>query len=479
MTVSMDPETAAVFIETADEADLTLTPISDDLISLRRSADNLDVSGLVGTRSDYDMEAIVEEIRSASNYVQLVRDAFLEADGKGLTEIEMTKILAANGFAKSTDEIQDEIDEALEEGDIDRVRSLRESQAIARHAEGELSPEEEDTYEELIAEGKNPYVAWLKATMTSEEIVDRLREDTYEEAGIKNWDPSKGLEHNAENVAAVYEYYPQLYDQDPDMKWLGLASIAAPQFYAGFLDVNALKNHAAAGGDITEYLKGQGIPDPVTAQIADMGVDEITASLDLMEKNFLEMEKQIFDDMGTQHYAYQIGGMDLIEEYAEGSSSVEDEAQKAEVLGAWEAFERGDHDQAAIEMTDREQRDIIQDEYSEIWDSGIVNQAFVTVASVTAKDASEGEGFAEHTMTPDVDVHLPLPLVPDIDGSLPGIDPTANVANEDDRMHWINGEVLPNVLDRSNKDPEGLREQVHRDLDEEVERYRQVPKKLR
>lgn len=424
--------------------------------------------------------------------------------------------------------IEAAIAEALSDGDLVEVRRLRDLRALAFVADGSLTNDQQDAYDDMISRSVPSYAAWLLSTMTPEEVVAQLRDDVYAEAGIVAWDPSLGVDFNTATIDAVYQYYPQLYGLDPNMQWVGLASIAAPQFYAGFLDIEYARQVAETGGDIAEVLPTLNVPSWLAAELASLTADELAEALWFMETKFLSMQRQIFDDMAVQHYAFQVGGLDLVQGFAEGTPvngrpPTRDAIDRT--MAPWVLFEAGAIDESTGLLVDREQRDIIQDDYSQIWDHSPAAKLFVTGAGFTAVDPSGGPSFFDHVITPDwkeLEVNIPdftgktpdipsietapleigrvggvpirwdppdfggigIPDLPsfetwDIDIDIDRLDLTANVANEEDRMRWIEEVVNAMVIDRWHNDPEGLMEQVQLDLHAEVESYRQIPAWLR
>ncbi len=382
---------------------------------------------------------------------------------------------------------------------IEQLRAERDQFAAEAATAGALTPAELTAYRAATEDGHGPYAAWLLATMTPDEIAAQLRDDVYAEAGLSDeWNPALGLEANDVFVRAVYEYYPALYELDPDMQWLGLASVAAPQFYASFHDIADLRRHAETGGNVFEVISVE--PQFTISDGIELTAEEAAEALWFMETTFLDMQQQIFHDMAVQHYAYQIGGTELIEAWALGAGLLEFEREP--IVTAWHGFDDGELVTATEALVDREQRIIIQDDYDEIWAFSLASKAMITAASLSAADdPSGGESFAEHRITPELHAGwevpnpaFPVPIydpwrgwrageivwdTPDVSITIDGLDPTANVANEVDRMLWIEGEVTPNLIEWWEVDPDGLLEVVRRDLDEASDGYRMVPELLR
>lgn len=180
----------------------------------------------------------------------------------------------------------------------------------------------------------------------------------------------------------------------------------------------------------------------LAARLAELSADELADALWFMEVQLLDMQKQIFDDMAVQHYANQVGGLELIDAFARATADprlpLEDQ----------------------VAYTREPTPDIPGVETPPVRLGGPGGPTVVwnppDIPGLQIPDLPSFE-------TPDV--HL------DIDG----IDPSANVANEVDRMKWIEEVVNAMVIDRWHNDPDGLLSQTQLDLPTEVEKYRQIP----
>lgn len=535
--VSADSARLEEFVARSEHYGRALQAIYNEL-GFRRSMVAAELGHQAGVSAERPFAELTVEAASTGLFVELVHDALVARGDVGpLSTAPQWRIdlaLTRGGFnptgsdltlGRDAEALDAALTKALADGDILEVRRLRELQAVAAEADGDLSPVEQAAFDELLADGVPPYPAWLLSTMSPDEVTDQLRADVYAEAGIDadRWDPSAGVDHNIDTINAVYRYYPELYAIDPNMQWVGLASIAAPQFYAGFLDIRDLRVVAERGGDVADVLASPALPPPLVGQLAGLTADEVAESLWFMETTFLEMQKQIFDDMAVQHYAYQIGGLPLIDAFARANATSRDDFERSVVktVTPWELFADGRFDEATGLLVDREQRDIIQDEYDDIWNHSPATKLFVTAAGFTATDPSGGPSFFDHVITPDlIDAGIEIPdftgrtpdipgietppvvisgpgtppivwdppdipglsipdlpgfSTPDISIDIDGIDPSANVANEQDRMRWIVEIVNAYVLERWHDDPDGLAAQTRLDLLTEVETFRQIP----
>ena len=535
--VSADTDRLAHFVIRGERYGHAMQAIYTQL-GARRSMVEVELGHQVAVSADRPFAELLVEATSTDLFVDLIHDALMTGGALGMIGTAPTwrvDLALARGhvnpsgrdltLGRDAESLDAALGQALADGDIPEIRRLRELQAIAAEANGDLGRVEQAAFDGLVADGVPPYAALLLATMTADEVAAQLQADVYAEAGIDpdRWQPAAGVDHNVDTINAVYRYYPELYAIDPTMQWVGLASIAAPQFYAGFLDIRDLRVAAAQGGNVAEVLEATSLPTPLVARLAGLTAEELADGLWMMETTFLDMQKQIFDDMAVQHYAYQVGGLPLIEAFAEGTTPAGKDAERtvSDMLDPWELFAQGRLDESTGLLVDREQRDIIQDEYDDIWNHSLATKLFVTAAGFTAVDPSGGASFFDHMITPDlidatIDIPdftgqtpdipgietppvviggpgwpsivwdppdlpgLPIPDLPgfdtpDIRIDIDGLDPTANVANEEDRMTWIVEVVNAGVLERWHDDPAGLAAQTRLDLLSEVETYRQIP----
>ncbi len=535
--VSADTDRLAHFVDRGEVYVASLQSIFNDVAQVRAVAQNA-LNHAVGGSAERKFAELLVEATTNNLYVESVHDALVATPGEAtIVTVPVSVVeqalrdrgLDLVGFDRTLGRDAENLDGALQEALADRdlvqARRIRELMALAAEADGQLSAEEQTSFDELTADGVPAYPAFLLSTMTPEQVTDQLRADVYAEAGISadRWDPSLGVSHNRSTIDAVYEYYPELYAIDPNMQWVGLASIAAPQFYAGFLDISDLHTVVTTGGDFAEAVKEASVPPALAARLAELSAEELADGLWFMETQFLDMQKQIFDDMAVQHYAYQVGGIELIDAFATGiaDQQLPLDDQVSETREPWEEFAAGKIDESTGLLVDREQRGIIQDDYDDIWNHSTATKLFVTAAGFTAVDPSGGPSFLDHVLTPDLanpELNIPdftgrtpdIPGVetppvqlggpggpsvvwnppdipglsipdlpsfdtPDISIDIDGLDPSANVANEEDRMKWIEEVVNAMVIDRWHEDPQGLQAQTQLDLHTEVEKYRQVP----
>lgn len=369
-------------------------------------------------------------------------------------------------------------------------RAVHDHTAAYRRAHGHLSAEQALAYDRALAAGAAPHGAWLLATVDPADLADVIRDDTRAEAGIDGdtWDPALGLSANRHAVHAVYEYYPALFQADPDMLWLGMASAAGPQFLAGFTDVAALHDAASGAEDLGGVWPLLPPPMQTAAKVADVSASVLADDLWLLETGFLSMQQQVFDDLGPQHYAYQVGGLALVTAYLAVDDRSADDEGRHRAIAAWTDFDDGEVAGPATAMLNREQIEIIQDDYEALWDHSPVTKAAVLFASSIATDPTGGDSFWAHRVRPEVTVYPTIPVpaptewppvreVPLLPSPLTfdGLDPSANLANLEDRLSWVNEVVAQGVIDLAEDDPEALMALTQRPLEETTARYRWVP----
>lgn len=288
------------------------------------------------------------------------------------------------------------------------------------------------------------------------------RQQALDAAGIdpSRWDPRLGVAANHHTIAAVYDYYGRLHACDPRLQWAGLAALVGGTFFAGFQDLAVLRRVVASGQRVADLIDDLPL-DPATAA-ALRGVDhldEITVDdLAYVERRFLDMQRQIFDDMAPAHQAYLVGGIAALRQIRD---------LDADLLRAFEVLDAGDAQRAAQLLAWREQRRIIQDDYDELWDRSAIIQALLTITSITARSpVPGGRAFVrQHGVKvdvglddPDLDLgdarHRWIDVLPTGPGLPPvgwlrrlagvdvDVDVIPNVADFDDRWSWFEDDVF-------------------------------------
>ena len=203
----------------------------------------------------------------------------------------------------------------------------------------------------LFEDDPQPYADYLEQYW----IDQALRE-----AGIDpaEWDPTQGFEGNEEIITKVYEYYGQLYLDNPDLSWAAMANMIGPSFAGGFADLGMMR-------EIAQRVEqgAQVLPEPdrtLMRELASMSDED----LKFYETSLLSMQQEIFFDQGSMHQAYVDGGIEEIERM-HAAGLVDDNA-----LQAWEGIDSGDPDRVADgnhRLLWREQNQIIVDDYQNMY----------------------------------------------------------------------------------------------------------------
>ncbi|GAA1866034.1 WXG100 family type VII secretion target [Myceligenerans crystallogenes] len=298
-----------------------------------------------------------------------------------------------------------------------------------------------------------------------------------QDAGIDylSWDPSKGSEANRANIEAVYEYYAQLYLENPDLQWAGMAAMIGPSFAAGFLDLDMMRDVAQGfevGGDVLQHGN---VPGAELIELAGSMTDE---ELAFYETTFLSMQQEIFHDQASMHAAYEHGGMAEIERMYE--SGAIDEA----TYDAWADIDSGDPDRVSegnVEMLRREQQDIIHDDYQAMMDRPVTGEAMTYMMTLVGEASIPGTStFAEVnplTITAETPGPDNIPFT-GIDNPLQGsvsIEtplPDGNIADTPQRWEYIQADTLPAYQDLLANDPGRIQEILETPVSERIDEYR-------
>jgi uncharacterized protein YukE len=336
--------------------------------------------------------------------------------------------------------------------------------------------------------------------------IDQWREIAYWRAGIDGdaWDPSDGLYAGDETVQAVYRYYGNLYLENPDFQWAGMANIVGPMFYAGWQDMYAVRSIADEGQRaryLSELVGLPTLPDPAYDagdQLADvvpggflnpvdLGEHLTSEELEWYEDRFMGMQKEIFDDLAWQHEAFMLGGVGLMREIHRSNPSEVDVRQ----LQAWEDIGSGDPDGVAegnTQLLRREQLEIIQDDYDDMRDHhGPVGDVATYAFSAMAENPMPGgEAYRDYDpieieIEPVSDFKFPLGPrglsvtiwdSPEAHVTLPL--PAGNLSNFEDRWGWIENDMLP-AYQELLRDPEATRVLVSTPVADRADDFRKLP----
>ncbi|MEV5651670.1 hypothetical protein AB0L57_25755 [Nocardia sp. NPDC052254] len=261
------------------------------------------------------------------------------------------------------------------------------------------------------------------------------------------WDPNLGVAANSRTFTQVYVNYLRLTNAHPEFQWTGLAGLAGGSFASGFFDMSdvttilsvpGIHQLGAAVADLLRITPPQLVdllPGDIRLLAAE-GSRLTSDDLSWFRARLMIMQKHIFLDQVPMHEAYAAEGLPAIEEmYAAG-------VLDRNAVQAWRSLDSGTAagaDDALMRMTDREQNQIIADQ----WDAtsegrGAMGRVLTYVSTVAAKPAVPGVRapgvFAPTTVSAVMDGHtvsLRTPL------------PSFNWADRDQRWTYITGDLVP------------------------------------
>jgi hypothetical protein len=288
-------------------------------------------------------------------------------------------------------------------------------------------------------------------------------------AGINpaEWDPERGADALGPILHRAYEYYGDLYLENPSMQWAGMANMIGPSFAAGFFDLESLRDKARdVALDSTS---------PVVDTVAALSANELR----FYETAFLSMQKEIFHDQAMMHEAYRGGGMQAIQELRDAGLIDSRTAQ------AWSQIDEGHRtgDQQLIaagntQLLRREQNDIIQDDYQRMYDRPVTGPAFTYMMTAIGEPSIPGaRTFAEYrplTVTVETPGPERIPFTP-FDNPLQGeVEvqtplPAGNLADFNDRWSYITADTLPAYQELLRDDPQRAKEIIGSDVAERID----------
>lgn len=258
------------------------------------------------------------------------------------------------------------------------------------------------------------------------DLKDVYVRQSFIDAGIDPtlWDPSKGLKANDAIVQAVYAYYQHLWDGNHDLQWAGMAKLAGAPVYGGLQDLYVMTQLPR---DQLVQLATSGHP---LAQIAlALGTHEIA----YFEDTFLQMQKDIFMDLGWQHTAYVHGGQDAIDALHRDGFLTGDNYL------AWQDISSGDPDKIKtgnMLLLRREQHDVIQPTYDVVRSRNwIEGRLFTDFLSENTHSPIPGGKDFKDVVGSHVDLFHIGPLTVGWE--------TADVTDFSDRWKWITEDMLP------------------------------------
>ncbi|GAB2728107.1 hypothetical protein [Nocardia thraciensis] len=264
---------------------------------------------------------------------------------------------------------------------------------------------------------------------------------------LAGWEPARGVAANSRTFTQVYVNYLRLTNQHPEFYWAGLAGLAGGSFASGFFDMSDVGGVVSVPGihelgRVVADLLRHTPPELVRLAPADLrllateGSRLTAADLVWYQGRLMVMQKHIFIDQVPMHEAYVAEGLPAVEELYQ--AGVLDE----NAVAAWRSIDSGTaagYDDALLRMTDREQNQIIADQ----WDAtsqgrGEMGRVLTYVSTVAGKAAVPG------VRAPGV--YAPTTLSADVGGrrmSLRTPMPDFNWADRDTRWAYIVADLVP------------------------------------
>lgn len=275
---------------------------------------------------------------------------------------------------------------------------------------------------------------------------------------------------------AVYRYYADLYLENSDLQWAGMAAMVGPSFAGGFLDLSMIRDLARV---VERFPPGARPLDRRAISIVAGLTDE---DLEFYETTLLGMQQEIFRDQGTMHEAYRQGGTEAIREMYQ--AGLLDRA----TYDSWRGIDSGvpERVQAGNEQfLLREQLEIIEDDYQAMYRHPVTGP--VVTWGMTQIGAPSIPGAVTYAEIDPLQVRVPtpgprnlgIPFTPwQTDNPLQGdvvVDtPLAagNVAQFEDRWRLIEEDTLPAYQRLLAEDPDLVEALLRADVGTRVDDYR-------
>lgn len=312
---------------------------------------------------------------------------------------------------------------------------------------------------------------------------------SYTEAGIVDWNVSKGLDYNMYNCVNAWNYYASVYNRNPDkFLWVGFAKLAGDYFYEGFQDIHVARKALESGVPVhvvaAVLIEGlsnapayatlpaatiAGIDDLINSYSAQAAIDHLW----LIERTFLTMQKQIFDDIVWQHLAYHHGsqnggnGFEFLRDILLNDSEYKNKYSQdvtQDIIDTWEAIHMSQSPaddlayQGLVGIANLEQNHVIADTYDEMrgydrkWHIGdnVVIQGIFQMLSHIAESPIDGNDL----------------YAPQYDGRLlRDVVPLGNVTNRVHRWSWITNDMAPRFFDHIKYNRGNTNTVIYRSID--------------
>lgn len=337
--------------------------------------------------------------------------------------------------------------------------------------------------------------------VSQEDVARELQELWLERAEARGgvdfatWDPTADTDEIRDTIIAVYEYYGELYLEDPNLLWAGMANLVGPSLAAGFLDVGDVEDIVRQIGDALDRLPGP-VRDALPPEIQQLlELEDLTEEdLRFFETTVLTMEKDVYRDQAVMHEAYLTGGLPAVRELLD--AGIIDDATYQGWVDIADGAATGDRsllEQGNEQLLRREQFDILADSYDAMHDRPL-GPAFTYAMTLVGQPSIPGAStyaefdpltFSFSTPGPEelgvhVDVDIPVidvgfgfgiggdnPTQVDVTVTTPL--PGGNLADRDARWDFIAGDTLPTYLELARTDPDGLRALIESSMDDRVD----------
>jgi len=226
---------------------------------------------------------------------------------------------------------------------------------------------------------------------------------------ITYWRPIEGFSQNIHVFLKVYAYYANLYNQNPNLRWAAMSKLAGGEVLRGLIKeitpiVEAHK--LSAKWDFRGDLGGTGYQGG-SAVIPGLATE--------LERELLEMQKDIFFDLAWQHQAFVERGLSALEA-ANKSGELSNE-----LLEAWRGIASGDETKVRTgnyALLKREQSERLKKHYQQIQELPDIDMIPKTMSGHALSPIPGGRPFSE-------------------------VVPGGDITDFSDRWRWITEDMIP------------------------------------
>lgn len=338
-----------------------------------------------------------------------------------------------------------------------------------------------------------------KQGLASPELRELFGTRALDRAGIDIglWNPALGLAPNASAIEAVYEYYADLYRDDPDrLWWAGMAAMIGPSFYGGFQDLSTFATILEGAGDLAGGPLGTVLPGGFgSGLLAELTADELADELEWYQQRMLIMQQEIFFDMATAHEAYLDGGIETIERLY----TIDQYGYRTETIEAWrqidEGWQTGDRSLIATgnaTLLRREQEFVIADDYDRMRDRPVTGEVMTYVMTAVGAPSVPGARTYPEVFPATVEISqyvgtpkkIPEPpglgWLPDVPLPHVGAEgtvfietplPDGNISVFDDRWALIEQDTLPVWVDLAANHPDRVLDELSTPVGDRAQEY--------